>query len=278
MKNNIKNILIVIVLIVILIVIASFSILRKEKEKDLLKIYFFKAGKADAILISKNDKYMMIDTGESSLSDEILTYFRNNNINKLEYLIITHFDKDHVGSASEIIDNIDVKNIYQTNTIKESAYYKRYIESINKKSIKPIIPEGDQEVQFTDTKLVINGSNNLYEKNESNNSSLIVSLSDNNNKFLFMGDAQNARINDYLSTHKEKYDFLKVPYHGNKLKRNEELIDSIQPKYAVITSSKEEPESNETIQMLKKHNVKYYLTRNGAISVLSSDGKIRIKQ
>ena len=94
--------------IVVLALIIGYIINGKVDKEYNFKIHFFNAGKADAIVLEKDGKYMMIDTGEEDLQDEILDYFRQNNITRLEYLIITHFDKDHVGSASAIIDNIEI--------------------------------------------------------------------------------------------------------------------------------------------------------------------------
>ena len=92
------KIFIIIVFVVIFLIIGVF-VYKNGGEEDgyNLKIYFWNAGKADAILISNNDRYIMIDTGEESLSNNILQYFKNNGIEMLDYLIITHFDKDHVG-------------------------------------------------------------------------------------------------------------------------------------------------------------------------------------
>ena len=131
-----------IIFIIIIIIIAIFGVLlligdKKEELEESsnndpnydFKAYFFNAGKADAILLSKNNHYIMIDTGEASLSNEILNYFKNNNITKLDYLIITHFDKDHVGSASSIIDNIEIGEVLQSNYPKESEYYTNYLNS-----------------------------------------------------------------------------------------------------------------------------------------------------
>ena len=93
---NKKETIIVIIIIAILVIGLIFMYNNKKISSDYdFKIYFFNAGKADAILVSKNDKYILIDTGEESLSDDILRYFEQNNITRLEYLIITHFDKNH---------------------------------------------------------------------------------------------------------------------------------------------------------------------------------------
>ena len=271
-------ILIIVLGIIIIGMILIYSLKGKQEENYNFEIHFFNAGKADAIILSKDGKYMMIDTGEEELSDEIIKYFQENNITRLEYLIITHFDKDHVGSASTVINKVEVGEVLQSNVPKESEYYTNYLTALENKNITPTTVSRDYEITLSDLEITVNGPEKIYDSNESNNSSLIVSITDGSNKFLFMGDSQNARIKDFISTNTEEYDFLKVPYHGNYLKRLEELLSTNKIKYAVITSSEEEKEDNETIEMLYKYNIKTYLTREGSITVLSNGEEILIKQ
>lgn len=153
-----KSKVIVGIFAVIILIIAGTLIYsnKKENEDYNLKIYFFNAGKADCILISNNDKYIMIDTGEESLTNEILSYFKNNNIKKLDYLIITHFDKDHVGSASSIIDNIEIDNVLQSNCPKDSEYYTNYITCLANKNITAQTISGDKSFILGDLNFVVN--------------------------------------------------------------------------------------------------------------------------
>ena len=261
--------------------ILVFLILKKQVDDNTnydFKIHFFDAGKADAIILSKNNKYIMIDTGEESLGDEIISYFNKNNITKLDYLIITHFDKDHVGSASKIIDTIKVENVLESNYPKDSIYYNNYRNSLENKNIEAKVISGDYEIEFDDIYLIVNGPYTIYDKNESNNSSLIVSVIYKDNKFLFTGDAQNQRLGDFINDNNDLYDFLKVPYHGNYLKRLDDLVKDRGIKYAVITSSKEKLEDTRTIDTLNNYKIKYYLTRLGSIDILSDGEKIKIVQ
>ena len=275
---NKTNIILTIVLLVFLIIVIILTNLSKKENIDGsnydFKIYFFNAGKADAIVISNNNKYIMIDTGEESLSPEILSYFKNNNINELEYLIITHFDKDHVGSAASIINNIKVNNVFQSNYPKDSEYYSNYLNALSNKNIIPKTIEGNYEFTLEDLNIVVNGPVKIYDKNESNNSSLIVKINYKNTNHLFMGDAENARLKDYVSEETNTYDFIKIPYHGNYLKRLDDLLEIIKPKYAVITSSNSMRESSETINTLSELGIKYYLTRNGDINIYSDGTNI----
>lgn len=274
-----KKIIIIAIFVLILIVFAILGfVLSKNNSKYDLKIHFFDAGKADAILISYNDNIIMIDTGEDDLADEIASYLKNDGHNKIDYLIITHFDKDHVGSASKLIDEFDIGCVFQSNYPKESVYYSNYLNSLNNKNIVPETIVNDKELTIDDLTIKINGPKIIYENNESNNSSLITSLIYKDNSFLFMGDAQNARIKSFIEEDNSTYDFLKVPYHGRYLKRLDDLLLDRNIKYAVITSSLEEVEDDKTTETLDKYNIKYYLTRNGEIDVLSDGKNINIKQ
>lgn len=276
-----KNIIIILALIVLLLIIVLMTVLLKNNKKvdssyD-FKVYFFKAGKADAILVSKEDKYILIDTGEEPLGKEILKYFKDNKIEKLEALVITHFDKDHVGGAAEVIKNTKINKILQSNVAKDSEYYNNYQEAVSEKKLIPITVLGNFDLSFDDLKITVNGPSKIYEKNESNNSSLIVSIENGDNKFLFMGDAENARIKDYVKENKEQYDFIKIPYHGRYLKRLDNLLDVVKPKYAVMTCSSNEGCENDTIKELRNQNVKYYSTKNKDITVYSNGKNIIIK-
>jgi len=151
----------------IIVVIIEF----KNKKQYDFDIYFFNIGKADSIIIRNKNKYIMIDTGYEENHTEILSYLEKHNITKIDYLIITHFDKDHVGSASYIIDNIEVSNVLQNNSPKDSIYYNNYLESLNNKNIIPIKVEDNYSFDLEDMKVLVEGTKNIYEKNTSNNNS-----------------------------------------------------------------------------------------------------------
>ena len=274
-----KKIIILVITLLLVVVCSIIFLISREDTTGKLKIYFFNAGKADSCVIYNDDFAVMIDTGEKELGEEILTYLENNNITKLDYLIITHFDKDHVGSASTIINSIEVDNVIQSNYPKESKVYNKYLSALENKSIEAVTLREDLEFSFGDVYFTINPPlEEVYSNNESNNSSLIVSLKYKNNSFLFMGDAENLRIKEYLSTNNLSYDFLKVPYHGHYQTTLDELIEVIKPKYSVITSSLEEKEDDTTLDLLSNIGSKTYLTRNGSILITSDGDTINIKQ
>ena len=242
-----------------------------------LHLHFFDAGKADSALISYQSDTttynILIDTGESNLASTLLKYFSKHKITKLDALIITHFDKDHVGSAAEIINNFDVETVFQTNTTKDSDTYRDYLEALSDKNIAPITISadsdyGDHYIFYSDEfGLEIFGPEKTYSKKESNNSSLITCVSFRDKKFLFMGDAEDDRLEDFLELDSiaGDYELIKVPYHGHYQSSLKTLVETVRAKHAVITSSYTELEDSETIRLFADSGAEVHLTREGAL-------------
>ena len=76
-----------------------------------LEVYCFSAGKADAFLLYTEESAVLIDCGEKGFGKEILAYMEEAGIESLDYLIITHFDKDHVGGAAKVINSTPVETV-----------------------------------------------------------------------------------------------------------------------------------------------------------------------
>ena len=85
-----------------------------------LTVHFFDAGKADAILLTTPDSTLLIDAGERGFGKTILAYLEEQGIERIDYLIVTHFDKDHVGGMARVINNIAVGTVLQSNQPKDS--------------------------------------------------------------------------------------------------------------------------------------------------------------
>ena len=228
-------------------------------------------GKADCILIKLQDKAIMIDTGLDKCGASIVDRLKENNIDFLEYLILTHMDKDHIGGADKIIDNIKINNLIQADYIKESKQYNQYKESVKENNVKPVLLHKKISIEINDAEINIYPAEKDYYK-QSNDYSIIVELKYGNYNFLFAGDAEDERIKEFLNNNDTKYTFVKIPHHGKYDSMSETFIKSISPSYAAITCSKENVPDDELLNILKKNNVKTYLTSDGEIEI-KTDGK-----
>ena len=247
-----------------------------EPEADVtgteLTVYCFSAGKADAFLLYTENSAVLIDTGESGFGKTILAYMEAQGIEKLDYLIITHFDKDHVGGAKKILESLEVGTVLQSNCPKDASAYNKYTAALEAAGLEAVTVREDLTFTLDGVVYTVNPpAQETYASDESNNSSLIVSVKSGQNRLLFAGDAEDARLSEFLATDPGQYDFLKVPYHGHWQSALQTLIKTVSPSYAVITSSDDEPEDEQTLDLLAQLGVETFLTRTGAVTI-RSDG------
>jgi len=250
-----------------------------DLSKNIFSFTILKNGQADAIVLKTKNHAALIDCGEKDDGDEVIEHLIDKGINSVDYLFITHFDKDHVGGAKEVIENIEVKNIIVPNYIGSNKEYKNFMTACMDKNITPQAIDDTLEISLDDVSFTIFPPQKKVYKEGDNDFSLAISIVHGNNSFLFAGDAEEERIREILDKFgNNKYDFLKVPHHGRFNNETENLIKGILPKYSVICDSDKNPADDKTLAVLRKYKSKIYQTKDGEI-IASSDGKnLEIKQ
>lgn len=249
-----------------------------EPVSTTLKVYCFQAGKADAFLLWNEDGAVLIDTGESGFGKEILDKMTELGVRRLDYLIITHFDKDHVGGAKKLISSIPIDNILQSNAPKEgSTAYEKYLKALEEQGKEAVTVRETLRFTLGEVQYTVNPpARESYQTDESNNASLIVSVTHGPNRLLFTGDAEDERMNEFLDTNPGTYSFLKVPHHGVYQSSLIRLLEVTRPAYALITSSDEEPEDEKTLDLLTAQGTETFLTRTGPVLLQSDNDGLRV--
>ena len=266
--------LLVLALVLLLAACAPSRVQREPEEGGAadLEVYFFDAGKADAILLTTDNSAVLIDAGEKGFGQTILDYLEEKGVEKLDYLILTHFDQDHVGGAAKVINNIEVGAVLQSNHPKDSQEYEKYVKALSNAKLEPLTVRETYAFTLDGVEYRVDPPRqSQYTSDDSNNSSLMTAVRNGENRFLFTGDAQTERLEEFLETNKTTFQVLKVPHHGKEEPLLPELLSSVKPDWAVITSSQADPESLLVLQALEEAGVQVLLTRDGPVC-LHSDG------
>ena len=154
-------------------------------------------------------------------------------INKIDYLIITHGDYDHMGDSIYLVNNFKVEKVILNND-DYNKLEKELIKVLDKKKIKYL--KGLQEIKLDNYKLEFLNTSEYDNENDNSN---VIYLNYNDYKFLFMGDAGIDREKDILKKYVLKdIDFLKVGHHGSNTSSSKIFINNIKPKYAIISVGK----------------------------------------
>ena len=235
------------ILVLILLLCIGISFIYKNIPKDLY-INFIDVGQGDSTLITTQfNKKILIDGGGSEFGSTfdvgektLLPYLLKKKIHKLDYVIISHFDSDHVGGILTILEELNVKQVLIPKQVEYSENYNKFLDIVKKRNIKvKIVGEGNTINIDKNTYLdILWPEEKQITDNVLNNNSLIVRLCYKNFKMLFTGDieeiAEQRLLQKYENTEKLTADILKVAHHGSKSSSIAEFLEKVNPRIALI--------------------------------------------
>jgi len=265
-----------------LLVINDKTAMAQSVTTDDLKITFFNVGKGDCILLRQNGHSMMIDTGYKETAQNVLDEMEHMGVSSLDCLLLTHYDKDHAGGAPSLLTHIPVSAVYAPDYVQEKGKaYKNYQNTLKQTKIKPILLQEPTEVQIGNLYITMYPPHK-HEGMTPNDHSVVSTVKFRNQKFLFMGDATDQRMTDFLSeAAPEKYNLMKVPHHGLfmiQIPVFRKLVTETKPDYCIITDSAKYKLNNDLDLYLELCHVKPFRLRNGEISVVSDGFTTTVSQ
>lgn len=252
-------------------------------------VYYLDVGQGDSIVLisPRSRKATLIDTGgkksvsynefppnEYHVSNNVITFLKSINISKINTLITTHGDYDHMGESLNIVNNFKVGDVI-LNCGSLNELEQNLITLLDKKHIK--YSKCINQLNISPIKLYFLNSGKYDNENDNSN---VIYLKYNEIKFLFMGDASTVVEQDLLSKYNLKdIDFLKIGHHGSKTSSSKEFITKTNPKYSIISVGKNNSYGHPNKDVLNNlDNSKLYRTDiDGSIGVKIKNNKFNIE-
>ena len=272
-------------MIVILILMLLVNYLKPYFD-DSAYICFFDVGQGDASLVITpyRKEVILIDTGGKNdfgkynnsynVSESIITFLKAQGIRKIDFMILTHGDYDHMGDSNYVINNITVKKVI-FNCGKYNRLELNLIDILEKKDI--LYDSCIKELSINDNKLLF--LNNDKYDNENDNSSVIYIKFDSY-KFLFTADASVLVEKNIVEKYKIcDIDILKVGHHGSKTSSSKEFISCVKPNYSIISVGKNNRYGHPNDEVLNdlKDSIIYRTDIDGSVMFKIRSGKLSIK-
>ena len=241
-------------------------------------VYFLDVGQGDsAVIVGNNLRYaIMIDTGGTisyereewekrnknfDNANNIITFLKSIGITKLDLLVGTHGDMDHLGYATKIIEKVKVKNIWLNNN-KTNDLEQAILSKINQNNF---------------SKLKMINLNEMVNEDE-NESSLVLYFKIDQVKILMMGDVPKSVERRIIEQYDFSLDILKIGHHGSKTSSDKSFLAKYNPQYAIISSGRNNRYNHpapETIETLQELNISYFNTQDKGTIVYTIKDKIK---
>ena len=274
----------------IIIYVTTF-LLVTYRDRNALVIKMIDVGQGESIFIHSRDVTALVDAGSSSKSQiekyTIVPFLKANGVQRLDYLIITHTDLDHISGAKELLnEKINGKNYVKNlvmqdigESVKDEAF-DELIDEAKKNNVKVIL--------FSRGKMISDGKLQLRciwpEKGaygmDKNTLSIVFELEYEEFKMLFTGDLSSMGEEYLVKKGLESVDLLKVGHHGSKGSSSKVFLELLSPKAAIISCgihNRYGHPSPEVIERLGSNDCDVYRTDlSGCITIKVRDGEIMV--
>lgn len=272
------------------VILFSLSFYQNMLDANLLKVDFINVTQGDSTFIeTPQGKTFLIDCGQYIEYDidgkkiifdagerYIKPYLQHKGVNAIDVLVLTHPDSDHIGGCKTILENFQVKEVWDSGQKDDSKLYSELLADILKRSIPIKLVKKDDLYTESELKLkVINDIevNNTESKSYNNNNAIALKLDYKSQSFLFMADIEKEGEEKILESNEDiRSNLVKIGHHGSKTSSIEEFLKKVKPELAIISVGKNNRyrhPSPEVIERLDTLGIKTYRT--------DQDGGVRIK-
>ena len=244
------------------------------EESPSLSLLAVNVRKADALLLRCGDSAYLIDAGSKDSAGSLLSVLRSEGVTRLSGVILTHTHADHVGGLKALLSSgIVIEHIYASEyfVLKKEDGKHPVEKAIKKKDYEITWLSGGDELPLSGGKLTVLGP---IEQNvdAENCNSLVLLAEGGGGSILLTGDMEFPEEDSLLKAGRiPQADVIKIGNHGERDATSAQLLTTVQPKLAVIsTNSDDEPDtpSPRVIKLLNDQSIPYLLTQDAESGIL----------
>jgi len=257
-----------------------------------LRVTFLDVGQGDSIVIeSPGGKVVVVDGGGHPGTDErlgsdpgnrvVVPYLRSRGVQRVDLLVPTHPDDDHVQGLNAVVENFGVEAALDGGYPGTSAPYTRLIGRLHTHRIPIYVARRGQRIALGDgvELQVLNPPDHavMGQHSPTNDNSVVLRVIYGKSRFLLTGDAEAEAESEMLGHCADlSADVLKAGHHGSRWSTNAPFLDAVHPSIAIISCGENNVYNHphpELMDRLTARGIHIYRTdRQGAITV-ETDGR-----
>ncbi|WP_113930602.1 MBL fold metallo-hydrolase [Bacillus sp. P14.5] len=246
-----------------------------------LHVDFINAGQGDSILVeTPNGMTMLVDGGNTTSGDDVVSHLQANDVTKIDVMVATHPDADHVGGLMAVLNKFPVSEVIVNGKTDSSDTYREFLSLVQQKSI-PVSTAEEGDFIELDPMVSIEVLNSGSNSSDNDDASIVMMISHGDVEYLLTGDSgietEERLIQDYYL----EADVLKIGSHGLNTSTSQAFIEAVNPTFGILSYGEGNSEGaphNDVFDRLMDYGVDMISTPNGTIEMYDDGDYIYINQ
>jgi competence protein ComEC len=280
MDRKFINILTLVIFAFLLGIIDLFASTAGDRA-NLAHVYILDVGQGDSFLIeSGNGHQILIDGGRDTKVLTELQKVMSVWDKKIDVIVATHPDADHIGGLASVIDRYDVDLFLTSDVQTDTKTFSNLFQKISDKKIPAYYVRYGMNISL-DKNLPTNFKILFPDRPttnwETNSASIVGRLQIGDRSALFTGDSP-ISIEKFLvkaMPHDIDVDILKLGHHGSKTSSSSEFLRATSPDLAIISAGVNNRYGHPhqiVLDNLEKLGIPYLSTQNESTITFETDG------
>ncbi|WP_440895044.1 MBL fold metallo-hydrolase [Amphibacillus sp. Q70] len=239
-----------------------------------LVIHFIDVGQADATLFQTDDVTILFDAGNWNRRD-VVEYLQALHIEKIDLLIGSHPDADHIGQMPLILEQFQVDEMWMSGVESTSRVFEQTLNKMLEHEVNYHEPRAGESYQLGDLLIEVIAPEQLT--NDANEDSISIFLQYGNSSVVMTGDA-GARAEANMIDVRESLaaDILHVGHHGSNTSTSASFLTAVNPDYAIISAGEDNSYGHpdqEVVDRIRDNGTELFMTYQHGTIIFASDGQ-----
>ncbi len=217
-----------------------------------LSVSFIDVGQGDSVLVQAGGTDHLIDAGPPEAGPEVVDFLRSRGVERLDGVINTSGDADHVGGMPDVFEAFPVERVYVSGFPKETLAYNTFLRAVREEGLRLTAVRAGHRMDWGGVRVdVVNPPPELF--SESNDNSVAVLLTYGAARILLSGDAE-EKAEEYMARgpYTGPVTVLKVNHHGSNTSTTPIFLSRFPPEIAVIQVGEENSYGHPTPEVLAR--------------------------
>ena len=251
-----------------------------------LEVHFINVGQSvSTLVVGPTGETMLVDTGHYTDDGAyVLTYLERRGIDRIDHLVVSHNDADHIGGNAAIIDHYEreadgIGAVYDPGIAASTQTYDRYLGAVEEHGVTLYETREGDEIRFEGVDVAVLGPPDPYlEDGARNENSVVLKLTHGETSVLLTGDAEDDQEAYLVEQYGDRLrsTVLKAGHHGSSSSSSGALLDAVRPNAVVVSSAYDSRYGHPTEAVLGRfadRSLPTYWTATHGDIVLVSDGR-----
>jgi len=246
---------------------------------------------ACVVVVTPDGRTLVADAGRSQerVREVVIPYLREQGVERIDYLVATNPDQDHIGGMPAILEEVEVGAWVDPVVETTNLTYAESLEMVSSLGIETIRarrggtldmgPEVTAEILWPVDPLMMDGS-----EESRNDNSIVIRISHGDVSFLITGDIEAPAEEALVEADDDEQlqaDVMVVPHHGSNTSSTAEFLDAVLPTVAIIPvglDNQYDHPRDEVIQRLRFRSIRIYRTDlDGTVEVRSNGDEYQVQ-